>query len=104
MEDCKQVSTLMTMGCKLSKDDKSSPIDQIMYISMIESLLYLMDTRSNILQVICMVARFQARPKETHVTTIKRILRYLKVKMKFDLWYPCGKDFTLLRYRLDRMH
>ena len=56
MEDCKPMSTPMTIGCKLSKDDKSPLVDQTMYRSMIGSLLYLIAARPNILQAVCMVA------------------------------------------------
>ena len=31
MEDCKHVSTPMTTGCKLSKDDESKEVDQKLY-------------------------------------------------------------------------
>ena len=40
MEDCKPVSTPMTTGCKLSKDDESKEVDQKLYRSMIGSLTY----------------------------------------------------------------
>jgi len=49
MEDCKSVNIPMMTSCKLSKNDKSPSIDQIMYMSMIGSLLHLMVTRSDIL-------------------------------------------------------
>ena len=78
MEDNKPVGTPMTTGCKLSKNDTSPAVDQSMYRSMIGSLLYLTATKPDILQAVCMVARFQAEPKEVHVTAVKRIFRYLK--------------------------
>jgi len=87
MEDCKSVNIPRTMRCKLSKDDKSPPVDQTMYRSMIESLLYLMITRSYILQAVCMLVQFQASPKKTHVTAVKRIFKYLKGTMEFGIWY-----------------
>eukprot|EP00249_Psilotum_nudum_P000684 c12775_g1_i1 orf=90-335(+) len=45
-----------------------------------------------------MVARFQATPKESHVVAVKRIFRYLKGTLDYGLWYPKGKDFTLIAY------
>lgn len=71
MEDCKPVSTPMKTSCKLTKDDMSPSVDQTMYMSMIGSLLYLIATKPDILQVVCMVAWFQASLKETHVTAVK---------------------------------
>jgi hypothetical protein len=44
------------------------------------------------------VARFQAAPKESHVLAVKRIFRYLKGTKEFGLWYPKGKDISLIAY------
>jgi hypothetical protein len=44
------------------------------------------------------VARFQAAPKESHVLAVKRIFRYLKGTEEFGLWYPKGKDLSLMAY------
>ena len=41
------------------------------YRSMIGSLVYVATSRPNVKQVVGMVARFQATPKESHVQTIK---------------------------------
>jgi hypothetical protein len=47
---------------------------------------------------VCMCARFQADPKEAHLTAVKRILRYLAYTPKFGLWYPRGSTFDLIGY------
>jgi hypothetical protein len=44
------------------------------------------------------VARFQEAPKESHVLAVKRIFRYLKGLKEFGLWYPKGKDISLISY------
>jgi hypothetical protein len=44
------------------------------------------------------VARFQETPKESHVLAVKRIFRYLKGIEESRLWYPKGKDLSLLAY------
>ena len=59
MEDSKPVNTPMITGCKLSKNDESLEVDHTMYRSMIDSLLYVMTTRPNVMQVVGLVARFQ---------------------------------------------
>ena len=98
MEDSKPVSTPMSTNTKLSKDDKASSVDHTTYRSMIGSLLYLTATRPDLLHAVCMVARFQAAPTETHLTAVKRIFRYLKGTMELGIWYPKGKSFTLVAY------
>ena len=86
MEESKPVSTHMITGCKLIKNDESLEVDHTMYISMIGNLLYVIATRPYVMQGVVLVAVFQSTPKETHVTLVKIILRYLN---------PRGKDFTL---------
>ena len=98
MEDCKPVGTPMVTGCKLSKEEKSPKVDQTLYRSMIGSLLYLTASRPDILQSVCLVARYQADPREAHMVAVKRILRYLKGTVNFGLWYIKSENFTLMAY------
>jgi hypothetical protein len=44
------------------------------------------------------VARFQVSPKESHVLAVKMIFRYHKGTKEFGLWYPKGKDLSLIAY------
>ncbi|XP_070001843.1 secreted RxLR effector protein 161-like [Nicotiana sylvestris] len=43
-------------------------------------------------------AIFQANPKESHLTAVKKILRYLKGTTNLCLWYPKGSNFNLVGY------
>jgi len=43
-------------------------------------------------------ARFQSKPNESHLTAVKRILRYLKHTPDLALWYPKGCNFDLVGY------
>jgi hypothetical protein len=88
----------MTVGCKLSKEDESKVVDPKHYRSMIGSLLYVIASRPDVKQVVGMVARFQATPKESHVQVVKRIFRYLKGTIDLGLWYPSKDSFTLKAY------
>ena len=47
------------------------------------------------MQVVGLVSIFQSATKETHVATIKIILRYLKGTVNYGLWYPKCQDLTL---------
>jgi hypothetical protein len=62
---------------------------------MIRILLYVTASRPYILQEVGLVAQFQGAAKETHVQAIKRIFKYLKGTLDFDLWYSRGEYFTL---------
>lgn len=65
---------------------------------MIGSLLYLTASRPDIMFSVCLCARFQANPKESHLTAVKRIFRYINGTKDFGLWYPRGDNFDLVGY------
>ena len=79
-------------------DDASSPIEEKIYRGMIGSLLYLIASRPDIVFSVGLCAHFQSKPKETHLTVVKRILRYLKHTPDLALWYPKGCNFDLIGY------
>jgi hypothetical protein len=83
----------------LNKDDESPERNQTLYTSMIGNLLYVTTSRSDIMQVVGLVTRYESAPKETHVQAVKLIIfRYLKGAFEFGLWYSRSKDFTLIAY------
>jgi hypothetical protein len=88
MENCAPLSTPMTTNCKLNKQDDTLDINQTIYRSVIENLLYLKTSIPDIMQVVGLVGRFQSNPKETHVLAVKRIFRYLQGTIDYGLWYP----------------
>ncbi|GLJ05329.1 hypothetical protein SUGI_0016200 [Cryptomeria japonica] len=98
LDDSKPVGTPMVTGCKLSKNDESPKANQSLYRSMVGGLLYLTQTRPHIMHVVCMAARYQVDLKESHVTVVKRIFRYLKGTLDYSLWYPRNDDFMLCAY------
>ena len=77
---------------------------------MIGSLLYLTASRPDIMFSVCLCARFEACPKESHLIAVIRILRYLKDTTNLGIWYPKFTSFELIGYsdadyagcRLDR--
>jgi hypothetical protein len=98
MEDSYPIGTPMVVGCKLSKDDISSDVDQRTYRSMIGSLLYIASSRPDIMQAVGMVGRYQSSPKQSHLIVVKRIFKYLKGTMTYGLWYPINQNFQLTTY------
>ena len=65
---------------------------------MIGSLMYLTPFRPDILFRVCLCARFQSDPKESHLTAVKRILRYLNGTTNVGLCYRKSKEFQLVGY------
>ena len=85
-------------SCYLDKDESGIKVNQTMFRGMIGSWLYLTANRLDIMQFLCVCARFQANPKESHLTAVKRILKYLKGTACFGLWYPSGASPSLIGY------
>jgi len=98
MDTAKEASTPMGTSCYLDKDESGIEVNQTMYRGIIDSLLYLTTSRPDIVQFVYVCARFQANPKESHLTTVKRILKYLKGIACFGLWYPSGASPSLIGY------
>ena len=65
MQDCKPVSTPISIGVKLAKDEDSEKEDDSMYRSLIGSLLYLTASRPDILSVVSLLSRFMHSPRDT---------------------------------------
>jgi len=87
LEDCKVMNTPMHPICTLSKEDTRLKVDQKLYRGMIGYLLYLTASRPDILFSVCLCARFQSDPRESHLTVVKRIFRYLKGTTNLGLLY-----------------
>jgi hypothetical protein len=98
MEDAMAISTPMGTNGSLDSDTSGNMVDQNMYRSMIGSLLYMTASRPDVMFSVCMCARFQASPRESHLKETKRILRYLKYTRNVELWYPKGAKFELIGY------
>jgi predicted XRE-type DNA-binding protein len=78
MEDAKEISTPMETNGNLDSDVSGNMVDQKMYRFMIGSLLYVTASRVDVMFSVCVCARFQASPIESHLKATKRILKYLK--------------------------
>ncbi|KAH7864135.1 hypothetical protein Vadar_026162 [Vaccinium darrowii] len=64
----------MSTTTKLSKDLDGASVDQSLYHNMIGSLLYLTASRPDIAFSVGVCARYQANPKESHLTAVKRVI------------------------------
>ena len=77
MDKMKSMRTPMATNIMLDEDKISKSVNATLYRGMIDSLLYLTACRPDIQFFVCLCARFQADPKESHITAVKRIMRYL---------------------------
>jgi len=95
MEDCKEVATSIATNYLMDEDEAGQPVDSTKYRGLIGSLLYLTTSRPYIQFGVCLCARFQTNPKESHFKAAKRILKYLKGTTNVGLWYPCESNIIL---------
>ena len=98
MDSAKHMSTPMSTSCYLDKDESGQSIDIKQYRGMIGSLLYLSASRPDIMFSVCMCARFQSNPKQSHLSAVKRIMRYLLGTINLGLWYPKNSTCNLIGY------
>jgi hypothetical protein len=97
-KDVKQASTPMETHKQLTADLEGEDMDVHLYRSMIGSLMYLTASRPDIMFAVCVCARFQVKPKQSHLQAVKRIFRYLKGQPRLGLWYPQDSPFELVAY------
>ena len=95
MEKCKEESALMATSTYLDLDGKGKTVDELRYRGMIGSLLYLTASRPYIMLSVCLCARYQANPKESHLVVVKRIIKYLKGTTNVGLLYPKGISLSI---------
>ncbi|KAJ9538292.1 hypothetical protein OSB04_031025 [Centaurea solstitialis] len=98
MNDAKPASTPMETHKQLTADVEGEEVDVHHYRSMIGSLMYLTASRPDIMFAVCVCARYQVRPKESHLHAVKRIFKYLKGQPRLGLWYPNDSSFDLVAY------
>ncbi|XP_050895981.1 secreted RxLR effector protein 161-like [Lathyrus oleraceus] len=86
-------------GTILSKDEDDTEVDATMFKQVIGSLMYLTVTRPDLMFGVSLMSRFMANPKESHWTTTKRLLRYLKGTTEHGIFYKNeGRKTSLIAY------
>ncbi|KAI3746561.1 hypothetical protein L6452_08995 [Arctium lappa] len=98
MEKSSPMKTPMSTTLKLHSDPDGKDVNVTIYRGMIGSLMYLMASRPDIMFSTFLCARFQSKPKESHLVAVKRIFRYLKGTVDLGLWYPKETGFELTAY------
>ena len=98
MLESQPAKTTMHPTCIMEKEEVSQKVCHKLYRGMIGSLLYLTASRPDILFSVCLCARFQSDPRESHLTTVKRILRYLKGTPNLGLMYKKTSQYKIFGY------
>ncbi|GKB52598.1 retrovirus-related pol polyprotein from transposon TNT 1-94 [Tanacetum coccineum] len=83
---------------KLDEDPNGTLVDPTRYRGMVRSLMYLTTSRPDLVFVVCMCARYQAKPTEKQLTAVKRVFWYLKGTINMGIWYPRDTGFNLIAF------
>ncbi|GJV96884.1 retrovirus-related pol polyprotein from transposon TNT 1-94 [Tanacetum coccineum] len=92
------VDTPLVEKTKLDADLQGKTVDPTHYREMIDSLMYLTSSRPGIVFVVCMCARYQARPTEKHLHAVKQIFRYLIGTPNMGLRYLKDTNIALIAF------
>lgn len=98
MDNCKSISTPLAINEKLKLDDGAAKVDVSSYRSLVGSLIYLTNTRPNIVYAVSLVSRFMHNPSKLHLAFAKRILHYLQGMRKFGIKYIKEEENELISY------
>ena len=88
----------MSLSTKLNVDSFEVEMSPTLYRSIIGSLLYLTASRSDIAFSVGVCARYQAAPKESHLTAVKRIIQYINGTPNYGLRYSKDSNAYLAGY------
>ena len=98
MLDCKEIATRMAYNLNILSDTSFDTVDVTMYHQMIGSLMYLTNTRLDILFMVNTLIQFLTDPRQVHLIAVKHVLRYLKGTMDYGIKYGVNQNINLHSY------
>ena len=88
----------MDPNVRLQEGEGKDLEDVTMYRQLVRSLIYLTLFWPDILYVVGVVSRYMSNPKKPHLDVVRRILRYVKVTINFDILYKKTNDCLVMGY------
>nr|GEY16901.1 copia protein [Tanacetum cinerariifolium] len=98
---CDPVDTPLVEKSKLDEDSQRKAVDPTRYHGMVGTIMYLITSRPDLIFVVCMCARYQAKPTEKHLHVVKGIFKYLRGTVNRGLWYLNDSSIALTAYADD---
>ncbi|GJU58572.1 retrovirus-related pol polyprotein from transposon TNT 1-94 [Tanacetum coccineum] len=83
LENSDVVDTPMVKRSKLDEGPQGTPVDPTHYRTMVGSLMYLIASHPNLVFILCMCVRYQAKPTEKHLTAVKRVFWLPRLEKKY---------------------
>ena len=98
MVECKVMATPMDSNLKLLADDSLELVDMNRYKHIIESLMYMMKTKTYICFAVNTLSQYRVQPRRVHLVAAKHVMRYLKGTIDFGLYYDGSDEYRLYGY------
>ncbi|WJX72888.1 hypothetical protein P8452_56724 [Trifolium repens] len=88
MVNCNHAVTPAEARLQLTKGSEDADVDPTQFRRLIGSLRYLCNTRPDLTYSVGLVSRFMQKPKLSHLTAAKRILRYIRGSLDYGILFP----------------
>jgi hypothetical protein len=98
MADCNPCTTLVDLQVKLADDSGPPVADASQFQSIVGALQYLMFTQPDIAYAVQQICLHMHDPRESHLTAMKHILRYLRGTPDFGLLLHRSSSSDLVIY------
>ncbi|KAK2378599.1 hypothetical protein QL285_066488 [Trifolium repens] len=92
MLGCNPAETPMETNTKLCLDENGEVVNSTLYKQMVGSLRYLCNSRPDMSFAVGVVSRFVDTPKKSHMTAVKRILRYVQGTLEYGILFPSNNN------------
>ena len=86
----------MESRLKLSKKSSAPAVDHTQYRSIVGSLRYLVNSRPDLAFSVGYVSRFMENLTSEHLTSVKRILRYIAGTLHYGCFYQREREARLV--------
>jgi hypothetical protein len=87
LDTCNPAKTPIAKGIKLSNDMGEDIVDSTMYKQMVGKLIYLTNTRPNILFDVGIISHYMSKPQVSHLNVVKHIFRYFRRTTSYGIFY-----------------
>jgi len=88
MIDCNTASNPYETNAKLDECSNEERVEPTEFKQIVGSLRYLCNSRPEICFAVSIISRYMNDIRKSHLTTTKRILRYVKGTLKLGLMFP----------------
>jgi len=101
MMNCNPSSSPAETNMKLVMNEEEEHVDPTLFKQIVGSLRYLCNSKSHIAYAVGIISRFMSGPRASHLLVAKRVMRYIKGTLQYDILFPkClnGNSMELIAY------